>query len=1104
MSAAWESESGGGRGVQNPGPRLEGQPSHTGEHASEASPAPVERAGLLSRLSTSLRTGGAAAADTGTAGSGQHSPYGDLEQPLLPGSNEEEQQLAGYSQEPKRWPQLRLSSVSNRRLSPSLLSPTASEGWGGLLQPHPPARQPPVMQQSSQRSSFSQPLLSPRGTGGGFASPFTSTVLTATSATAEEQQQQQQHYPTAPFHTPVLDYQADAGALYDVATGGVGQPGEPVPGRKQGPAVGEAPEAGRYTRAAVTGAVNAVVALPIMLSFAAIIFRDPFFHPYLGSLVKLVFLASALHQAAFAAFSTLPFAVGQVQDVGLIFLSAIASSVVGLCGQAGVGAKNTLATVLATLTCSTGVVGALIVGTGVLKLAGVVQYVPLPVVGGYLCFVGYFCLAAGVSLASGVEVSGLASWAQLASAEALLKLAPALAMVLLITVVLQRFRSPFVLPALLVAAPALFYAVLWCQGMSLEEAREAGWVSKPQPGDGEWQFWRAWQLYNIHDFPPTNILWSAMPQQLGKLLALYFVVAFGSSMDIAAIQADTPRDLDYSKELVTVGVSNLLTAFAGVGFTGSYIFSQTLFSLRMGVDTPLMGAIIATAELAVFMLPVNVMTYLPSFYFGGLTAWIGQDILKDWLFISYKRVSGVEYCLLLSTFALVLAFGLEAGIAAGILLAALNFAYSYSKVTISAFNVVPSRSGTVRTFDQRTVLDMFGGRITAVSLSGYLFFGSSVNVVERVIAIAKCTLDSQPHLDPQQQHDAGGADAAGSSGEEQQAGRRMSTALPSSATLCRTYDNVAQFLEGQPGTGGEQAANVAAALAESPRFLILDFRRVQGLDATAARSFVTLHNKLQRMGIQLIITHIPARRGNVRRLLAAQGLILRQPSPVREGQEEAGGGGAVCAWFPTMDAGCQHCEEQFLGVAVAHALCPPPATCMSLEQALQAHLELPRCILGDAAVDYAAAAAALACFTTKHAMRAGASVFQLGSPADDIFIIECGSVTCRIDFNLRSVSSRRLQPALPPSAKPSAAERTFTYGPGSIVGELDFFLQRPRSFTAVADADGSAWRITRRAFERMAASDPASLVLLETIILRSTCLSAAHALEALERSSAAD
>ena len=34
------------------------------------------------------------------------------------------------------------------------------------------------------------------------------------------------------------------------------------------------------------------------------------------------------------------------------------------------------------------------------------------------------------------------------------------------------------------------------------------------------------------------------------------------------------------------------------------------------------------AELAVFMVPVNVMTYLPNFYFGGVIAWIGQDILK--------------------------------------------------------------------------------------------------------------------------------------------------------------------------------------------------------------------------------------------------------------------------------------------------------------------------------------------------------------------------------------------------------------------------------------------------------------------------------------------
>lgn len=49
---------------------------------------------------------------------------------------------------------------------------------------------------------------------------------------------------------------------------------------------------------------------------------------------------------------------------------------------------------------------------------------------------------------------------------------------------------------------------------------------------------------------------------------------------------------------------------------------------------------------------------------------------QDWLFISYKRVSAVEYCLLLSSLSLILCLGLEAGIFAGIVLASLHFAYA--------------------------------------------------------------------------------------------------------------------------------------------------------------------------------------------------------------------------------------------------------------------------------------------------------------------------------------------------------------------------------------------------------------------------------------------
>lgn len=59
--------------------------------------------------------------------------------------------------------------------------------------------------------------------------------------------------------------------------------------------------------------------------------QDETYEAYLPQLAKLAFLASAVHQAVFLLFSTLPFAVGQVQDVGLIFLSAMASSISARC-----------------------------------------------------------------------------------------------------------------------------------------------------------------------------------------------------------------------------------------------------------------------------------------------------------------------------------------------------------------------------------------------------------------------------------------------------------------------------------------------------------------------------------------------------------------------------------------------------------------------------------------------------------------------------------------------------------------------------------------------------------------------------------------------------
>ena len=70
---------------------------------------------------------------------------------------------------------------------------------------------------------------------------------------------------------------------------------------------------------------------------------------------------------------------------------------------------------------------------------------------------------------------------------------------------------------------------------------------------GSEQFWDVYRLYNIQSLTLKGIYLPAMWVQIPKLLGLFFVVAFGSSLDIAAIQAEMPTPLDFDSELKTVG-----------------------------------------------------------------------------------------------------------------------------------------------------------------------------------------------------------------------------------------------------------------------------------------------------------------------------------------------------------------------------------------------------------------------------------------------------------------------------------------------------------------------------------------------------------------------
>ena len=219
-----------------------------------------------------------------------------------------------------------------------------------------------------------------------------------------------------------------------------------------------------------------------------------------------------------------------------------------------------------------------------------------------------------------------------------------------------KYRHIAVLPTCIVMLMVIFYTLVWSMGLSVEEVTERGWINetvKSPAWDHTWDY-----------FKVDKVVWRVLSSQTLTVLAMISVVALSSSLDIAAIEIEMKRPLDYNHELKTVGLSNVVSGLTG-GYTGSYIFSQTIFSLRMGIHSPLMGYVIAFCSLVTVVIPFNILAYIPNFFFGSLLMLICLDLMFEWLVDVRKKVTLAEYVVVLMTFAVLEVLGVEFGVLLG-------------------------------------------------------------------------------------------------------------------------------------------------------------------------------------------------------------------------------------------------------------------------------------------------------------------------------------------------------------------------------------------------------------------------------------------------------
>jgi sulfate permease, SulP family len=201
--------------------------------------------------------------------------------------------------------------------------------------------------------------------------------------------------------------------------------------------------------------------------------------------------------------------------------------------------------------------------------------------------------------------------------------------------------------------------------------------------------------------------------------------------------------------------------------------------------------------------------------------------------------------------------------------------------------------------------------------------------------------------------------------------------------------------------------------ADPPRFLVIDLRRVTGVDSSAVVSFVKVVHLAEAAGFELVLTGASDR---ARKQLERGGLVQSE--------------GAV-RFEPDLDRGLQWCEDRLLRVGEPDRVSPDGKgeAIAGMPPGLRPHLE--RVELPD-----------------------GAVLIRQDEPPDDVFVLASG----RLSVEMATAEGIRM--------------RLRSVNAGVVVGEVAWYTGVPRTADVVAETPSVILRLSKASIEQIESQEP--------------------------------
>lgn len=471
----------------------------------------------------------------------------------------------------------------------------------------------------------------------------------------------------------------------------------------------------RFGTSLFTAFFIAMLELIFVLAFTALMYSGEL-SSQIPHALGFIILGDAVLCLIGAVASSNPIAIAVEQDAPGAMLAVITAGIVARLSGA---TQQQFATVTVAIVTTTLLTGMLLLTLGYFKIGGIVRFLPYPVIGGFLAGSGWLLVQGGISIMANSSMSW--DWFQPVVFQLWV---PGLILAFVSRWATQKFPKPYTIPLLLLGVTILFYAAAWMTNHPASRLQASGWLLDSAASSTAWQF-------PLHRSFLEQVDWSVLLAQLPAIIPIALICAIGLLLNSSGIELLIKKDLDLNHELIVAGYGNLGAAFVG-GLAGFQDISFTTLSHYMGGKGRLVGILTALLIGATLFLGTTFILFIPKFVFGSVLIYLGLELLVEWVYEAWFKFSHVDFMVVAGILLILIFVGVLQSIIAGLILAVVMFAVSYSRISVIkyAFTGREYRSRVTRPSHEGEVLDQHGDRLYTMKLEGFIFFGTANGIFD--------------------------------------------------------------------------------------------------------------------------------------------------------------------------------------------------------------------------------------------------------------------------------------------------------------------------------------------------------------------------------------